>query len=476
MKILLINPTDRQLMFVDPPNYMRHADFTTRLPPLGLLYIASYLTTYTTDHEVAMLDATLENLSYDAIEERIRKYKPDIVGISTYTLTLLDTLEIAHRAKQVNPDVFVVIGGPHAFIYPAQTAMLPYIDAVVPGEGEEVMTELVEALAKGMSLEQIPGIYLNHNGTLLVTPPRSLIENLDTLPFPARKLVPKKAYKFVSDTSAFSTTMISSRGCKFKCTFCDVPFRSIRARSPDNVVDEISECAEIGYKEINFYDDNFNFSEERVGDICQRLISNGSPVNFSIRARVDKINLKMLQQLYHAGCRRINFGLEVGDDETLKYLKKGITTDMVRNAVRLTKDAGIEVVTYFILGIPGRPKETSLRTIDFAIEIDPDYAQFMYMVLLPGTELYTNAIKSGGIANDFYMDFATRPSPLPYIAYWENPLSYEEAQSLTKLAHKRFYLRPTYIWKHLSKVSSLTELLRKGHAALDVFSYALYNK
>ncbi len=475
MKVLLINPTDWQMMFVDPPNYMLHADSTTRLPPLGLLYIASYMIAHT-EHDVAVLDANLEDLSYDDIEERIRKYKPDIVGISAYTLTLLDTIEIAHRAKQANPYAFLVIGGPHAFIYPAQTAMLPYIDAVVPGEGEEVMTELVEAVAKGTPLEKVSGLYLNKQGQLLTTPTRSIIKDLDTLPFPARKLVPREAYKFVSDTSKFSTTMISSRGCRFKCTFCDVPFRSIRARSPANVVDEMSECAKIGYKEINFYDDNFNFSEERVVTICNEIIKRGISVHFGIRARVDKVNPQMLQLLYRAGCRRINFGVEAGDDETLKYLKKGITTAMIRNAVKLTKDAGIEVVTYFILGIPGRPKEVSLRTIDFAIELAPDYSQFIYMVLLPGTELYTNALKSGSITNDFYMDFAKRPTSVPYKAYWENPLSYEEAMSLTKLACRRFYLRPTYILKHLRKLSSITELLRKGTAAIDIFSYALFNK
>ena len=475
MRVLLINPTDWQMMFANPPNYMRHADSTTRLPPLGLLYIAGYLMAYT-DHEVAVLDANLEDLSYDAIKERIRQYNPDIVGISAYTFTLLDTIEIAHRVKLVNEETFVVIGGPHAFIYPAQTAMLSSVDAVVPGEGEEVMTELVEALAKGIPLEKVSGLYFNKQGQLLSTPTRSIIKDLDALPFPARKLVPLEAYKFVSDTSTFSTTMISSRGCRFKCTFCDVPFRSIRARSSDNVVDEISECAEMGYKEINFYDDNFNFSEDRVVAICKEIIDRNISVRFGIRARVDKVNSQMLHLLYRAGCRRINFGVEAGDDETLKYLKKGITTEMVRNAVKLTKDAGIEVVTYFILGIPGRPKEVSLRTIDFAIELDPDYAQFMYMVLLPGTELYTNAIKSGSIANDFYLDFATQPSPIPYKAYWENPLSYKEAQSLTKLACRRFYLRTTYIWKHLRKISSTTELFRKSTAAIDVFSYALFNK
>ncbi|MCL4477625.1 MAG: B12-binding domain-containing radical SAM protein [Deltaproteobacteria bacterium] len=474
MKVLLINPTDWQMLFVDAPKYMRHADSTTRLPSLGLLYIASYLLAHT-DHDVKILDAQLYDLSYDAIEQEIRAYMPDVVGISAYTLNLLDTLEVARRTKLINQNTFVVLGGPHAYIYPAQTAMLPYIDAVVPGEGEIVMTELVEVIANGMPLKNVRGTYLNNNGTLIVTPPRSLIENLDALPFPARKLAPLEAYKFVSDTNAFSTTMISSRGCRFKCTFCDVPFRSIRSRSPENIIMEISECANMGYKEINFYDDNFNFSEERVRSICEGIITRGIPIRFGIRARADKINPEILQLLYRAGCRRINFGVEAGDDETLKYLRKGITTKMVRNSVKLTKDAGIEVVTYFILAIPGRAKEVSLRTIDFAIELDPDYAQFMYMVLLPGTELYTNAIKNG-IIHDFYMDFAVHPGKHNLKAYWENPLSYEEAINLLKLANKRFYLRPSYIWKQLRKVSSLTELFRKGHAAFDIFSYALFNK
>ena len=475
VKVLLINPTDYQTMFVEPPVFFRLTDSTIHFPPLGLLYIAANLMSYT-DAEVAILDAQLEGLTYDAIEERIRAYKPDLVGISAYTLTLLDTIEIAHRVKLVNTETFVVIGGPHAFIYPDQTAMLPYIDAVVPGEGEEVMTDIVKNIVNKSSLKDIPGLYFKDKGELVFTSIRSPIRDLDHLPFPARKLLPIHAYKFVADLSRSSTLMISSRGCRFKCTFCDIPFRSIRSRSPRNVAMEISECFEMGYKDINFYDDNFNFSEERVGDICKEIINRDIPVRFSIRARVDKINPPMLHLLYRAGCRRISFGIEAGDDETLKYLKKGITIDMVRKAIKLTKDAGIEVSASFILAIPSRPKEISLRTINFAIELDPDYAIFVPMILLPATNIYTEALNSNAIERDFYLDFAKHPIPMPNKAYWENPLSYEEAQSLTKLAHKRFYLRPTYMWKQLRKVSSLTEFLKKGHAALDILFYTLFNK
>lgn len=471
MKVLLINPTKWQTMFIEMPPFMHHADSTQRLPPLGLTYIAAFLISHT-DHEVAILDANLEDLTYDEIQERIRKYKPDVIGVSAYTFNFLDTVEIVHRAKMINPDVFVVIGGPHAFIYPAQTAMLPYVDAVVPGEGEEVMTELVEAIAKGTPIEKVAGLYFNKQGKLIATPERSIIKDLDILPFPARQLIPQEAYKFVTDTRPFSTTMISSRGCRFKCTFCDVPFHSIRARSPNNVALEIDKCAKMGYKEINFYDDNFNFSEGRVENICKEIINRDINIYFSIRARVDKVNPQMLKSLYRAGCRRISFGIEAGNDQTLKYLKKGITTDMVRRAIKFTKDAGIKVSGYFILAIPNEPKELSLRTIDFAIELAPDYAQFMYMFLSPGTEIYNEALKSGAIDHDFYLDFAKQPKHVTYKAYWEKPISFEEAITLTKLAYKRFYLRPMYILKRLREIRSLTELVRNSIAAINIASFS----
>jgi len=474
MKILLINPTELQTMFIDLPPFVRHSDSTQRLPPLGLLYIASYLKAHT-HHEISVLDPNIENLNYDEIEKKIREYKPDICGITAYTFNFLDTIEIAYRVKKVNQNTLVVIGGPHAFIYPAQTVVLPYIDVVVQGEGEEVMTELVDAISQGKPLENIKGIYFKKHEKIYFTGVRGLIKDLDALPYPARKLLPLKTYKFVTDISKYSTTMISSRGCKYKCIFCDVPFHSIRARSPENVVGEMSECAEMGYKDINFYDDNFNFSEERVENICKEIMNRNIKIQFSIRARVDKINTKMLNFLYHAGCRRINFGIESGDDPTLKYLKKGITIDMVRRAVKLTKDAGIQVGAYFILAIPNQPKEVSLRTIDFAIALDPDYAQFMYMVLLPGTELYKNCLENGDI-NDFYLNFAKQPIATNYKAYFNKVIPFEEAKDLVKLAYRRFYLRPTYILRQMQNIHSLTELIRKSLAGINVTFYSLFGE
>jgi len=476
MKVLLISPPDIQFQFAIIPDFLRQADFASRLPPIGILYIAAHLMKYT-DHEVAVLDAHLDDLNHDDMEDYIRNYKPDIVGVAAYTSAFLDTIEIARRTKRVDSDIFVVIGGPHARVFPAETANLPEVDAVVPGEGEEVMTELVEALAQGTPIKAIPGLYFRGNdGEVVATPERPPIADLDSLPFPARSLTPTSKYKIVTDKNTPSTSIISSRGCRSKCTFCDVPFKSIRARSPSNVVDEIAECIQMGYKGINFYDDSFNFSEARVEEICREIIDRGVVVPFSVRGRVDKINANLLKLMKEAGCTRINFGIEAGDDKILKAVKKGITVDMVRRAVALTKDAGIEVVGYFLIGVPGQTVEEVHKTIDFAIELDPDYAQLNTTFLLPGTEMYYDAIKAGAFENDFLLEFAKNPAPSDIISYWENPLSFETTSSLTKLAYKRFYLRPKYILKQLKKLGSFQEFVRKLSMAFYVITYSLLPK
>ena len=474
MKVLLICPPDWQLQFAIGPDFMRKTDSTSRYPPLGLLYIAAYLIK-NTDYEVAVIDAPLEGLSYDEIEERVRLYQPDVVGISAFTPNFLDTIEITHRVKKINPNTFVVIGGAHAHVYPAETAMLADVDAAVPGEGEKIMTELVTAIAEGRPIDQIPGLYLHgKDSQLLVTPARPPIADLDALPFPARSLLPIKAYKFVTDAKKCSTTMISSRGCEFHCAFCDIPFRKVRARSPENVVAEIENCIELGYDEINFYDDNFNFSETRVEDICKEIVKRGIHLRFSVRARVDKISATSLDWLRRAGCSRINFGIEAGDDKTLITMKKGITTSMTRRSVRMAKEAGIEVTGYFIVGIPGETEDDIRRTIDFAIELDLDYAQFMLLVLFPGTEFYNLALQKGVFDHDFYLEFARNPAPSKMIAYWEDLLPFEITHSLLKSAYRRFYMRPAYFWKQLKKLRSFNNLFQRGKLALQVMSYAVF--
>lgn len=468
----MIYPPDWQTMFFEGPDFMRQADATRRLPPMGLLYIAAYLRDHT-DHEVMVLDSQVEDLKYDAIEDRIRAYKPDIVGITTYTHTLLDSLEIARRAKRVNPRIFVVMGGHHPSIYPEETALLDAVDAVAVGEGEELMAELTEALANGRPLENVPGLYLHGKERAIATAPRTPIADLDSLPFPARDMTPKDSYRFATDAASCSTSMISSRGCRFKCIYCDVLYKEIRSRSPENVADEIGACIGMGIKEIHFFDDNFNFSEERVIAICREIVKKGHVIRFSIRARADKFSKEMADWLYKAGCTRISLGIETATDEMLLRVKKGITTDMARRAVKIAHDAGIEIAGYFIIGLPGQTEEGIHQTVKFAIELELDFAQFNYMGLLPATEVYAQALRANVFGRDFYQEFARSPAPTTQIAYWENPLSYKEIIRFMKLAYRKFYLRPSYIWGRIKKIRSFNEFLRYGVSAFYVITYSV---
>lgn len=470
----MIYPPDWQMMFFEGPAFMRQADATRRLPPMGLLYIAAHLIKHT-GHEVKLLDSQLENLDYDEIESRIRAERPDIVGITTYTHTLLDSLEIARRAKRVSPAIFVVMGGHHPSIYPEETAMLEGVDAAAVGEGEELMTELVEAIATGRSLHDVPGLYLRGKEKVYPTAPRQPIANLDAIPFPARSLLPKDSYKFATDADSCSTSMISSRGCRFKCIYCDVLYKEIRPRSPENVADEIGDCLDLGIKEIHFFDDNFNFSEERVIAICREIVIRGYNVRFSIRARPDKFSPDMTDWLRRAGCARISLGIETATDEMLRRIKKGVTTDMTRRAVKMAHDSGIEIAGYFIIGLPGQTEEGIRQTVDFAIALDLDFAQFNYMGLLPATEAYSEALSANVFDRDFYREFAKSPVPTTQIAYWPNPLSYKDIIGHMKRSYRRFYFRPSYIWGRLKTLRSFNQFLRYAVSGFFVITYSIFS-
>jgi radical SAM superfamily enzyme YgiQ (UPF0313 family) len=462
------------MMFVRPFELLRHSDAVNKIPPLGLLYIASYLINRT-NHEVAVLDAQTEELTYEEIEDQISTFRPDVVGITAYTLNLLDTLEIARRAKKVNPDVFVVVGGPHAFIYPKETAGLEAVDFVISGEGEEAMAELVNALEAGTSLENIRGLHFKKNGEVYSTPTRDVISDLDALPFPARSLLQIEKYRFVTAHGVPATTMITSRGCLARCSFCNVPYHFVRERSPRNIIAEMLECQEMGIGEIKFYDDSFNYSESRTIKLAQEIINSGVKMKYSITARVDKVSPKMLELLRESGCIRIGYGIEAGDDKSLKTLRKGATVEMARRAVKMTKDAGIEVLAFFIIGIPGQTRDDVKKTIDFAIELDPDFVIITPLVLFPATELYEKALKAGAFP-DFYHEFAQAPCPTEQLAYWSNPLSFEEVQKLMKLAYRKFVFRPRYIWKQAKKIATFEDFTGKIRAALETTAYSFLPK
>ncbi|MBI4287973.1 MAG: radical SAM protein [Chloroflexi bacterium] len=363
MKVLLINPNYvTQVYGEETLDYL--------VAPLGLAYVAAVLKRDGVD--VSLLEANALGLGMDDIEKEIKRQKPDLVGITGTTPLIARVEEIARRAKSADKGIKVVVGGPHATILPQEVLKSQNIDFCVRGEGEITALELVKALEKGGDFGAILGLGFKSNGQIHLNDSRPLIKELDSLPFPARELLPMEKYIFPLPTGAVArfTNLISSRGCPYLCTFCgqhNIWTRLVRFRSPKNVVDEIQAVKDkYGVAFVGFTDSNFPLNRKITMDICDEMAARGIKIKWACGSRVDLVDQELLRKMHKAGCQQINFGVESGNAEILKGYKKGITIDQAKTAIKQAKKAGLKVYTYFMVGGPGETRETAEETIKLA--------------------------------------------------------------------------------------------------------------
>ena len=356
--------------------------------PVGLLYLAGILEHR--GYEVDVLDLLVSKYSKDKIKRKLKEYEPDIVGVTCVTMNYPGASEILKYCKSVNPEIKTIIGGPHVTFAAEETLdEAPWIDIVVRGEGEYTLLDI----ASGKKEADINGIAYRSDGHVMLTAPRELIEDLDSLPTPARHLFPISRYQALASHGS----IIAGRGCPFNCIFCvgsKMGGRRARFRNPKLVVDEIEQCLELGFKEINLDDDLFTLNHKHLHAFCDEIINRGLKFNWSIFARVDTVNPEILQKLRKAGCTWISYGVESGNQEILDTVKKKITLNMVRKSVKMAKDAGIDVLLSFILGLPGETKDTMQETVNFAREIGTHYG-FHVLAPFPGTEVREKADEYG---------------------------------------------------------------------------------
>lgn len=474
MKILLINPPRHNEIIADNPAFIdEERGFN---PPLGLLYLAGYLKRYS-QHQVFGLDAQVERLDYnDEFKQRILEVSPEVVGITAMTFTLIDVLKtidlIRQAEKELNRKIIIVLGGPHIHLFPKETINLPGVDYLVKGEGEIPFFNLLEALENKSDLSQIQGLVFKKDGRIFDNPTSGLIEDLDGLPFPDRKLLPIEKYNSVLSGNHVVTTMFTSRGCPFQCAFCDRPHlgKKFRARSAGSVVDEMEECLKLGIDEILVYDDTFTVDKQRTLDICDEIVNRGLRFVWDIRARVDTVDQEVLAKLKQAGCARIHFGVEAGTDRILKVLNKGITLEQARNAFGWARKAGIETLGYFMIGSPTETREDIWQTIKFAKEINPDYVSITLLTPYPATKIYQMALGQGVIKSDYWREFAGNPGKGITVRYWEKELTKKELFKLLDKFYKEFYGRPVYFLRELLKIRSLKDLIKKARAGLKILS------
>lgn len=468
LKILLINPPITKV--IDPSLPAVLLEEEDPMPPLGLMYLASYLEKYS-EHRVKILDCQIEKIDFPALKEKIQEEQPDIAGITTMTFTLLDVLRVVEIIKNINPEIKVVLGGPHAHIFPEETGNLAGVNFLVLGEGERTFAELLANLDDWEQLKKIKGlVFKDSGGQIINTGYPELIADLDSLPFPARRLTAYQKYQSSLAKNFPVTTMFTSRGCPYHCLFCDRPHLGarFRARSAAKVVEEMAECQKMGIKEIFIYDDTFAVDRQRVLDICRLLKEQGIKISWDIRTRVNTVDEEVLTALKEAGCQRIHYGVEAGTEKILNVLRKGITLEMAKKAFSLTRKAGIQTLAYFMIGSPDETREDILATIKFAKKLNPDFVHFTIATPYPATDLYRLGLEKKILPRDYWREFAQNPTVDFKPLVWEENLSRAELLELLEKAYRSFYFRPSYILRKIKELNSFREFIAKFKMALKL--------
>ena len=469
MKVLLINPPSINEIIGNNPAIIESSRGCN--PPLGLLFVAAYLLE-NTEHEVSVIDCQVESLNYSQLASKLDAISFDIVGITAMTFTIIDVLETIKTVRKTKPAAQVVLGGPHVNLYPEESIDLEGVDFLVLGEGEKVFSELLNSLENGDSLDGLNGVVYKRQSGIVNNGPADIIEELDSLSFPARQLTPYQDYSSLLAKRTPITTMFTSRGCPFKCSFCNRPHlgKKFRAHSALRVVEEFQNCLDLGIHEFLIYDDTFTVVKKRVKDICKLLLENKLDVGFDIRARVDTVDEEMIMLLKKAGCRGIHYGIEAGTEKILKVLNKGIDLKRAKEVFRLTKKYKMQTLAYFMIGSPTETIDDINETFRVCRWLEPDFVHMTILTPFPGTPIYLDGLRTGAIDKDYWREFARKPSKDFSPPFWEEKLSKEQLHDLIKKGYKSFYTRPGYIINKALSINSWGEFQRKAKAGLKVFT------
>jgi anaerobic magnesium-protoporphyrin IX monomethyl ester cyclase len=351
-------------------------------PPLGISYVAAAFEA--AGAEVEIFDYIVTRYSKDKLRERLEAFRPDVVGTGSVTLNFNAAAQILQTVKEIDPGIVTVMGGPHVS-FDAVDTLRAYsgIDLIVRGEGERTIAELTAAGFQHSALPVIRGIAYRENGSVLMTDPRELIADLNTLPLPARHLLPLSRYRAMG----YPISMITSRGCPYQCIFCQgrrMVGSKLRQRKTAAVIEEIQDILSYGFDRINIADDLFVSDKQMVMDVCTEIRNRGLKFTWSAFARVNTVDQETLDIMKDTGCDAISFGVESGSQKILDTAKKKITLDQVRRAVAMCKKADLKVHASFIIGLPGETADTLKESKAFAEELGVYYGYHL-LSPFPGT-------------------------------------------------------------------------------------------
>jgi radical SAM superfamily enzyme YgiQ (UPF0313 family) len=383
LKVLLVEPKS----FGDYPGAMQ--------PSLGQAYLASML--LINDIAVEIMDMRLGYNTGD-LQSKIDVFKPDLVGVTAYSIRFDATRRLIGTIK--NLGYKVVVGGPHVSACRSEVLETTEADFAVIGEGEYTLLELCVALKTGREqFEEIDGLVWRKGLTIVENKKRAFIKDLDILPFPAFEIFELERYTFSTERRL---PIITSRGCPYACVFCSVRLSMgniLRPRSPENVISEIDHWYSKGWRQFDIQDDCYSFDLQRAKRILDLIINRRYNLKLLLGngIRVDKVDKELLLKLKEAGCIYLQYGVESGDNEVLKRIKKGITVERALETINMTREMGISQSINFIIGHPTETYEAAMKTIELAKKLAKagDLVNVYNLVPYPGTEAYSYVEKYG---------------------------------------------------------------------------------
>jgi anaerobic magnesium-protoporphyrin IX monomethyl ester cyclase len=457
--ILLINPSSRERVYLNTNTKVG----TPSHPLLSLATIAAPLVQK--GYEVKVVDMDLPGMTLAKLQRAMRDYAPSYVGITGTTPLYSEMVNLSQLVKDSDNLITVVVGGVHASVLPEEFIRLDSVDIVAYGEGDFTLIEILS----GVPLQEVKGIYYKSDGSVIQNEPRELVQDLDTLPYPAWALFDLKRYKasYLAVRKNPVGPLETSRGCVFGCNFCNKSIfgRAFRVKSVGRVVDEMEYMLKVGFKEIHIQDDGFSTNLERAKEICDEIVRRDLRFPWSLfnGVRVDRVDLELMQKLKAAGCYQVAFGFESGNQEVLNATNKGTTLDQARQAVEMAQAAGLWTFGFFMFGLPGDTEETMQETIDFAVKLDLDLAKFDITIPYPGTPLYEMWKAKGYIKTEEWSQYICHGYD---VQIYEHPnVDWQSLQYYYRKAYRTYYLRPKFFFKRFKKD------LRSGDLGRDMVSF-----
>lgn len=474
-KIALVNPP-----VPDDRNWVREGRcqqldiWGVPFPPLSLALISRQL--ISRGNDTIVIDAGPQSKNLHSVISECRAFSPDFFVVTVATPTIETDLGwFLKEMKKEFPSVPLIAVGIHVSTLPVETmTQYPLLDYVVVGEPELSIAELVHCSGSESELRKVKGIaFRDQQGKIQVNPKREFVNNLDSLGLPDWSKIDFTKYTMPIYGKPFSMVHFA-RGCPFKCNYCTAHVytgRVYRKRSVQNLIEEIEYNLSLGVQDFLFWTEMLTFDSRHLNEFLDALISKGlhKKIRWVCNSRVDTVSFEILKKMKRAGCWQIAFGFEFGDDSILAAAEKGgkASVQLGREAATLAHKAGLIVDGHFMLGYPGETEATLQKTIDFALSLPLTFCHFYSVVPYPGAEIYGDWSKEKKLTSWRKFD---QVSPV----YDTNSLSAETIARFKKSAYRRFYLRPSVVFRILSIPSTIKEFLNLARGSLNAFNLLIF--